>query len=407
MSAGLGVLWLVDVVIVWCSPGGMAAWLPVLSGLAALSLVLGPERWLSTEARAGLAAAGSMVLTASVLLMGRPLPDWGLLETACLLALLARTCSRVRRPGVAVALAAALGVCVIDEPLRTEGSGITLSYPFLLTFAVGAAIGVGCFLRAAEARRERAAAAVRLAERLRLAQELHDFVSHHITGIIAQAHAGSVIHRSAPEKIGPIMDNIAEAGQRTMDSMRRLLRVLRDEVPAEYRGEPCLALAKLVSSFNGQGDGSVARLEITAAARRLPSSAEVWTVVHRVVQEGLTNVRRHAPGTQATVRLDLTRDGLLRVDVHNTALRRQGVTPVGGPGGHGLAGLRERMEAVGGTLTAGPTDEGGWRLVAHAPTRAAGTPGGERPAGARLIFRSDPGPAVRDPGPGPGVPGLG
>ncbi|UUU20179.1 sensor histidine kinase [Streptomyces sp. DSM 40750] len=380
----LGVLWLLDIGIIGSQQRSPVDWLPLVTGPVALALVLLPEPRLSIEWRAGVCAAVSTAVTLGTLLMGAALPEWGLLETACMLVLLARTCRNVPRHGIALALAAAIGASVIDEPLRTGGTGITLTYPFLLTFAVGGAVGTGCYLRTLDACRTRTIAAVRLAERIQLARELHDFVAHHVTGIIAQAHAAGVIHESAPHQVGPILSNIAEAGQRTMDSMRRLIRVLREEgeqTTIERPEEPYTELTKLVSSFSGQGDGSTAQLEVTAAARRSGLLPEVGSAVHRVVQEALTNVRRHAPGTQATVRVHRTRDDLLRVDVYNTGPERRGSRPTGGHGGYGLIGLRERVEAVGGSLTAGPADDGGWWLIAHFPVLTEAEPqGAERSA---------------------------
>ncbi|WP_254409244.1 sensor histidine kinase [Streptomyces sp. AC495_CC817] len=366
----LGVLWLLDIGIVVSRHRGPLDWLPLVTGPVALVLVLVPESRLSITWRTGFCAAISTTVTLSISLTGWAMPGWGLLETACMLVLLVRICRRVARPRVALALAAAVGASVIDEPLRTGGTGITLTYPFLLTFAVGGAVGAGCYLRTLDARRRRTIAAVRLAERIQLARELHDFVAHHVTGIIAQAHAASVIHESAPHQVGPILGNISEAGQRTMDSMRRLIRVLREDgeqVSLERPEEPYGELTKLVSEFSGQGDGSTAQLEITGAARRSVLLPEVGSAVHRVVQEALTNVRRHAPGTQATVRVHRTRDDLLRVDVYNEGPAGRVSRPTGGRGGYGLIGLRERAEAVGGSLTAGPDDEGGWWLIAHFP----------------------------------------
>jgi hypothetical protein len=225
LCAGLGLEWLLDVEMIWPSHPGRTDWLPSLTGLAALALLLLPGRRLPAEWRAAVAAVGSLALTLDLVLVGRSVPDWGLLETTCLLILLIRTC-RTARPAAAVAVSAALAAAVIDEPLRTGGTGITLTYPFLLTFVVGGAIGAGCYLRMLDARRARVVAAVRLNERLQLARDLHDFVAHHVTGIVVQARAAGFVHTSAPHTVGPILRNIAEAGQETLDSMRRLVRVL-------------------------------------------------------------------------------------------------------------------------------------------------------------------------------------
>ncbi|MER6956660.1 histidine kinase [Streptomyces sp. NPDC000618] len=381
----LGVLWLLDMGIIGTQQRGPVDWLPLVTGPFALALVLTPEPRLRTEWRAGISAAVSTTVTLGTCMMGWAMPEWGLLETACMLVLLAGICRNVTRPGVALALAAAMGASVIDEPLRTGGTGITLTYPFLLTFAIGGAIGGGCYLRTLDARRNRTIAAVRLAERMQLARELHDFVAHHVTGIIAQAHAGGVIHASSPHQVGPILDNIAEAGQRTMDSMRRLIRVLREEgeqTALERPDEPYAELTRLVSSFSEQGVGSTAQLEITGAARRSTLLPEVGSAVHRVVQEALTNVRRHAPGADATVRVHRTRDDLLRVDVYNTGSPCRSSRPTGGDGGYGLIGLRERADAVGGSLAAGPADDGGWWLIAHFPVVTESALPGDEPSDA-------------------------
>ncbi|MFG2135096.1 sensor histidine kinase [Streptomyces sp. NPDC048751] len=111
---------------------------------------------------------------------------------------------------------------------------------------------------------------------------------------------------------------------------------------------------------------------------------EVETSVHRVVQEALTNVRRHAPGADVVVRLgiDRARNGnSLRVEVRNTAPSVRSSVPTGGRSGFGLVGLRERVEAVEGSLTSGRTPDGGWSVraafpvlpaVAGSPVRTAG-----------------------------------
>jgi signal transduction histidine kinase len=367
LCAGLGLEWLLDVEMIWPSHPGRTDWLPSLTGLAALALLLLPGRRLPAEWRAAVAAVGSLALTLDLVLVGRSVPDWGLLETTCLLILLIRTC-RTARPAAAVAVSAALAAAVIDEPLRTGGTGITLTYPFLLTFVVGGAIGAGCYLRMLDARRARVVAAVRLNERLQLARDLHDFVAHHVTGIVVQARAAGFVHTSAPHTVGPILRNIAEAGQETLDSMRRLVRVLReDEDTSQKPGDLYTELARLVSAFCAQDDHADTRLEITATARRTGLAPDAETSVHRLVQEALTNVRRHAPGARVAIRVDTAGDDLLRVDVHNTAPASRPTSPAGGRSGYGLMGLRERALAAGGTLTAGPADDGGWLITAHFP----------------------------------------
>jgi signal transduction histidine kinase len=367
LGAGLVLVWLLDLELTWLRLESPGDWLPVLCGPVAAGLLFAPRRWLSAQWRAGVAVVGSLGLTLDLALPGRGAPDWGLLETVSLLILLGRTSRVVRRPAAAVALSAGLAAAVIDEPLRTGATEVTLAYPFALTFAVGGAVGLGCYLRLLDARAVRAAADIRHAERLRLARDLHDSVAHHVTGIVVQAQAAGTIHRSAPDHVEPILRNIADAGLETLDSMRRLVRVLRaDERPVEHTGELCAELAKLVAAFSQEGIDT--RLEIGARARRMRIAPEVESSVHRVVQESLTNVRRHAPGACVTVRLD-SGDGRLRVEVHNTAPVVGTVAPAGGRGGFGLMGLRERAEAVDGDLEAGGSGDGGWRVTATFPAR--------------------------------------
>ncbi|WP_433221393.1 sensor histidine kinase [Microtetraspora malaysiensis] len=366
LCAGLALAWLVDLAALYNPDGRWVNWMPVLAvgPLAAAGLL--PVRRPGLAHRAGAAAALSLATTAQVVVT-IPLSNgsWGLLETGALLALLVLAVRRVERPGVTVLVVAALAAAVIAQPLRMSLGADTLTWSFLLTFAVGAAVGLGCYLRLLDARRARAVAAARHGERLELARDLHDFVAHHITGIIVQANAALAIHESTPEQVQPILETIARAGSETLDSMRRLVRVLREEEHRSVRpGEMLGELAHLVSAFSG--DGGNARLEVTAAARGCRLAPEVETSVHRVVQEALTNVRRHAPGSEVTVSVDADGDRF-RVEVVNRSPATRAAVPAGGRGGFGIVGLRERLHAVDGTLTAGPTPDGGWRLAALFP----------------------------------------
>jgi signal transduction histidine kinase len=337
-------------------------WLPPLvSGPAAAVVLLLPDRWLSLERRAWAAACGSLVLTGLMLLAGWVSVGWGLLETASLLVMLARTCRWVRRPYVAVALGAA--VVVAPQRMATPDS---LPMAFLLTYAIGAAVALGCYLRVRDTRRARLVEAVRQGERLELARDLHDFVAHHVTGIVVQANAARAVRETAPEQIDPILENIQKAGVETLDSMRRLVRVLREVDGRRRPGELFSELAALVSDFCGS-EGRDATLSVAAPASAARLAPEAQASVHRLVQESLTNARRHAPGAPVAVRVGVA-DGRLQVEVRNTRpATPPPATPVGGRGGFGMVGLRERVAAVKGTLEAGGTPDGGWRVAATFP----------------------------------------
>lgn len=372
LTAGLcGVLllvWLLDLESSDGIRGGDNNWIPplVAGGVAALLLLI-PDRYLSLHRRAWIAAAGSLALTATMLLTADVDGNWGMLESVCLLILLGRACRRIPLPLVAIPL----GIAVISGPARTFGWGpdefaAALSFSFVLTFAAGGVIGLGCYLRVLDARRARAVETVRQGERLELARDLHDFVAHHVTGIVVQANAARAIRETAPERIDAILADIHDAGTETLDSMRRLVRVLR-EVDGRPRrqGELFSEIAALVSDFCG-GDEQRATLSVAAAARGARLAPEVETSVHRLVQESLTNARRHAPGAAVAVQVGLTGEQL-RVEVRNTAAAEVPALPVGGRGGFGVVGLRERVSAVDGTMEAGATPDGGWRIAADFP----------------------------------------
>lgn len=373
LCGGLALVWLLDLASYYDPHDHWANRLPLLFGPLAAAALLFPARGPGPEWRAGALALGSLALTAGLWAYG-PLDSgtWGVLENVALLVLLARTARRVERPATALILSVGLAAAVILAPLRLEPYADTVTACFLLTLAVGAAAGLACYLRLLDARRTRAVAAVRQGERLELARDLHDFVAHHVTGIVVLAQAASTIQKTAPEQIEPILKNIEQSGAETLETMRRLVRVLRE---GEHRGvrpgELLPELARLVSWY--AEEGARAQLDASTEARAARLAPEVETSVHRVVQEALTNVRRHAPGADVTVRLDVEAGGAgtdgmcLRVDVRNTLPTVRAATPAGGRGGFGLIGLGERVEAVDGTLRAGPTAEGGWEVTAHFP----------------------------------------
>ncbi|MFD3503568.1 sensor histidine kinase [Streptomyces sp. NPDC058676] len=374
LCGGLALVWLFDLVAYYDPQDRWSSWLPMVSGPLTAAALLIPAHRPGPAWRAGAAALGSLALTVGLCAYA-PLTSgtWGLLETVALLVLLARTARRVERPATAVTLSVALAVAVIAMPLRGGTEDDFLFFSFVLTFAVGGAAGLGCYLRLLDARRARAVTSVRHNERLELARDLHDFVAHHVTGIIVHANAALVIQETSPEQIKPLLEGISRAGGETLDSMRRLVRVLReDDHRAARPGELPSELNRLVSEF--AENGTDAALYIAPEVSGLRLAPEVETSVHRVVQEALTNVRRHAHGADVVVRLDLDRHpggDRLRVEARNTAPQTRATVPTGGRGGFGLVGLRERVEAVEGSLTSGRTADGGWCVSAAFPVLAA------------------------------------
>ncbi|HWS33489.1 MAG TPA: sensor histidine kinase [Actinoplanes sp.] len=222
--------------------------------------------------------------------------------------------------------------------------------------------------RAAEARRQ-ATAELISAERLRIARDLHDMVAHSLGVIALQAGAAGRIMRTQPEAAREAVGNIEKVGRETLAGLRRVVSSLRDvePVPAGVRTTiPSLsAVDDLVTTTRAAGmEIDVIRL---GAPRELP--AEIDSTAYRVVQEAISNVIRHA-GTDACHVLIDFREADLFVEVVDDGLghrRRPGPDP-----GFGLVGMRERVEVLKGTLTAGPRPEGGYRVTACLPIPIGG-----------------------------------
>lgn len=256
-------------------------------------------------------------------------------------------------------------------------------------------VGTGMYFRARDDERARGVAAAvtnaQQAERMALARELHDVVAHHITGIVVQAQAAQIVARRAEP--GPIADSLAgieAAGSDALASLRRVVGLLRDTDDASPVAPGPEALGTLVARFEDRGPRVRLRLPDDGAAW----PPEVTATVYRVVQESLTNITRHASQARSVV-VDVGRtpDGL-SIEVsddapHAAAVRRQGTAagtsagaaagttagtdPALDPrGGYGLVGMRERVEALGGTLRAGLRPDGGWTVLATLPLDGEG-----------------------------------
>ncbi|MFD7706007.1 sensor histidine kinase [Streptomyces sp. NPDC059785] len=194
-------------------------------------------------------------------------------------------------------------------------------------------------------------------ERAQLAREMHDVVSHQVSLIAVQAGALQVGSRDAETK--EAAGTIRRLSVQTLDELRHMVSVLRasGSRPTELTPQPSLGdLRRLIGVSGIDTD-----LE-TDLPEALPPT--VQRAVYRGVQEALTNVRKHAPGATATVRIR-HRDGVVRTTVGNTAPTRPALPLPSAH--HGLAGLRQRAELLGGTVTSGPTEDGGYELRLDLP----------------------------------------
>ncbi|QXJ23370.1 two-component sensor histidine kinase [Actinomadura graeca] len=281
-------------------------------------------------------------------------------------------------PRRAVVLAAACGAAVVALVLRLIVASTDVSAAAAATacaiFSAGtaAAVAAGTYLRLLEARRARAVAAARSAQRLELAQDLHDFVAHDVSAIVAQAQAGRLVAVRDPERAAELFARVEEAGQRALSSMDQAVDALRPDRdrPAGRTPQPGLdELPELAERYSGAGPATVA----LTLEPGLDASREEATTVYRVVVEALTNVRRHAPGAGAVdVGVRRTSCGALEVVVTNDSGGRPSpASRARRRGGTGLPGLAERVGALGGEFTAGPHG-GGWRVAAVLPPASGG-----------------------------------
>lgn len=269
--------------------------------------------------------------------------------------------ARRGRPSWATAAVPLLCMAIVLRPVSVSVRQSTTIMALLFALAAVTALGIGLGMRLLLADRRRQAAALRLEQRTEFARDLHDFVAHHVTGIVVQAQGAQVVADRRPELVPPALQRIEQAGAEALTSMRHMVGMLRD-ADAEVALTPLAGIDEvrtLVEEFSAIG-GARARLELEGSFDDLP--VEVTTTAHRVVMEALTNVRKHAHGcTEVRVRVDRSGDRI--------AVR---VSDDGRPrhvsdSGFGLKGLAERVGLIGGSVQAGPVTAGGWGVEATLP----------------------------------------
>ena len=230
--------------------------------------------------------------------------------------------------------------------------------------------------RAARLEREREAQAkvAVAAERARIARELHDVVAHNVSVMVVQADGAAYVLDTAPDQAKKALETISGTGRQALAEMRRLLGVLRTGEPeesGEYVPQPDVGqLDELIAQVRDAGLPVDYKIEGTP--RPLPSGVEL--TAYRIVQEALTNTRKHGgPEVGASVRLVYFDDGLGLLVEDNGKGAPSDIQADGGADGQGqgLIGMRERVGMVGGTLDAGPRPGGGFRISALLPLRPA------------------------------------
>ncbi|MFE6824997.1 sensor histidine kinase [Streptomyces sp. NPDC057690] len=321
-----------------------------------------------------------------------------------------------RAGGLRLALPAAVATglfALFAIALHGRGSPQRVSDFVLIHLVLVACWAVGRSVRsrrAGEEERRRIGAEMATArERARIARELHDVVTHHVTAMVVQADAAQFLLADAPDRVAVGLGAISDSGRHALTDLQHLLGLLKasGDRPGDRPGGPAAGVPSSDSpapdspapggpapgeasyeADRGPGPGRLGDLveqvraagqpvELTERGELRPLPPALELTVYRVVQEALTNALRHAPGHGTFVRVHHGHD-VIEVDVTTEGAPAEPAVPaprpLGGGGGHGLDGLRERVSVLGGELHAGAQPDGGFgvrvRIPAPAPAAA-------------------------------------
>lgn len=283
---------------------------------------------------------------------------FAVLELGCLLAALRWSGAGALSPALLTLSACAVAATVLGVNVRTRREQLAALRE-----------------RAAQLERERdrEAALATAAERARIARELHDVVAHSLSVMVALADGARLTRASDPQQADAAVATVATTGREALAEMRRLLGVLRRDDDAPLAPQPGLAQLETLLE-DSRAAGLPTRLTIAGEPRQLGPGAEL--ALYRVVQEALTNTRKHArepSAAEVTLRWE---DDAVTVIVCDDGETAPAPRPPGAhalapapasAAGHGLAGMRERLALFGGTVEAGPRPQGGWRVCAGLP----------------------------------------
>jgi signal transduction histidine kinase len=362
--------------------GGTVSGAAVLAATTAYGVLLGRRRW-PVPAVAGTAAAAAAYMT----LTGTH--GWVLVAPLIAIYHLADTTGDRRTLLVASGLAT---LALVAIPSLFASTSLLGAENVAVTAACGLALAAG---DAARSRRGYAAAAEERArraehsreqearrrvtdERLRIARDLHDSIGHHIALITAQAGMAAHVFDQQPATARQALTHITQASRAALGDLRDTIGLLRQAGEPAAPTEPTIGvcgLGTLVASF--RGSGMRVDHQIGGSVRPLPPAADV--TAYRVVQEALTNVRKHATDAAARVQLSFGPAALhilVENEGHGRPAAHSGSRPLPRPGhaGHGIVGMRERVSALGGSLEAGPRPAGGFRVSAVLPLPEGGRP---------------------------------
>ncbi|MFV2113735.1 sensor histidine kinase [Micromonospora sp. LOL_025] len=287
--------------------------------------------------------------------------------TGLAIALISAGAHLERRRRVVAGLASAayvpLAIC-LDRLGSDEGVAGFITFYLLLALAWG----IGAWLRqnrAAEAERRRhVEEATRTAERTRIARELHDVVTHHVTAMVVQAEAARYL-TGAPDKLDHALTAITGTGRRAVGDLRQLLDLLN---PDHGTGDPRTPSVGGLDALVGHSRQAGQPVEFVREGTSVATTGSAEEAAYRVVQEALTNALKYAHGSRTRVRVHHG-EGETTVEISTDGSGSGSASP--GGSGRGLAGLRERVTALGGDFSAGAQAGGGFLVRARIP---AGNP---------------------------------
>jgi signal transduction histidine kinase len=345
------------------------------TGVLNLPLLMGPAGGLGTGRREPVAT-----VSLGLLIVGSGILVWIQPDGNALLGLLAAmvTLTRLRPARLGAAAAGVVMVFVgAAELLHSTGRGALLSLLALGGVFLAAVATrrfreddsrIEALLMELERSRNAEVRAATLAERQRLAREMHDVLAHSLSGLTVQLQGARLLATTSPAdpRLPDTIDQAHRLARSGLQEARRAIGLLRDERPVSLDGPD--GLVTLASAFE-RDSGVPCRFSVDGELPDLDPEARL--ALYRVTQEALTNVRKHARPSLVEIRLDGRPEGA-RLVIEDCRLAPRALTtgndrkgaatrgagPAGGPGGYGLTGMRERAELLGGSLTAAPTADG-------------------------------------------------
>jgi signal transduction histidine kinase len=358
----------------------MIEWGSVVFGCALLASAVGLRRW-------PLAALAVMLGGSAASIVLRPSsPTFALIVVICAAGLeicyIAATRSRrVSVTGAAMAVAGVLALLLADPSVAWLRSGrigsggppsVTIAVPLFILIAWL----IGHSIRQAQARAElvrvQAAAQAEMAERLRIARDVHDIVAHSIGVIAIQAGAGRRVFDASPGEARDALAAIEATSRETLSGLRRMVTGLRRADPESGPGQapmdPAPGLASLERLAATTLDAGV-RVEVEWHGSREPLPADIDLSAFRIIQEAVTNVVRHAGTDRCQVAIS-RQDGELSIEVTDSGRGAPAGKLSPSATGYGITGMRERAALLGGDLSAGPRPDGGFRVAARLPLPA-------------------------------------